>query len=174
MGDYLVRVKDNGDFEKSVEKIAADCGVNINYSDLVYARAVNGNLLMLELKSITNPGLFILIAAVFFSFIFFIWLISRLIIDNAFEISVVERTQKFTTLKTFGASGKQLSALVFFEGLFYSLTAVPSGAAAAYFTVNGFINMLIKSGVSFIEFSSEKIFVITGLVMCMLSVFISA
>lgn len=174
MGDYLVRVKDNGDFEKSVEKIAADCGVNINYSDLVYARAVNGNLLMLELKSITDPGLFILIAAVFFSFIFFIWLISRLIIDNAFEISVVERTQKFTTLKTFGASGKQLSALVFFEGLFYSLTAVPSGAAAAYFTVNRFLNMLIKSGVSFIEFSSEKIFVITGLVLCMLSVFISA
>ena len=99
--DFLVRVKDNGDFEKSVEKIAADCGVNINFSDLVYARAVNENLLMLELKSITDPGLFILIAAIFFSFIFFIWLISRLIIDNAFEISVVERTQKFTTLKTF-------------------------------------------------------------------------
>lgn len=172
--DFLVRVKDNGDFEKSVEKIAADCGVNINFSDLVYARAVNENLLMLELKSITDPGLFILIAAIFFSFIFFIWLISRLIIDNAFEISVVERTQKFTTLKTFGASGKQLSALVFFEGLFYSLTAVPSGAAAAYFTVNRFLNMLIKSGVTFIQFSSEKIFVITGIVPCMLSVFISA
>ncbi|MDO5150718.1 MAG: ABC transporter permease [Oscillospiraceae bacterium] len=172
--DFLVRVKDNGDFEKSVEKIAADCGVNINFSDLVYARAVNENLLMLELKSITDPGLFILIAAIFFSFIFFIWLISRLIIDNAFEISVVERTQKFTTLKTFGASGKQLSALVFFEGLFYSLTAVPSGAAAAYFTVNSFLNMLIKSGVTFIQFSSEKIFVITGLALCMLSVFISA
>ena len=168
---YL-RVKPSEDFDKSIEKIINDCGLNIKRVDLQPGN-FNGTLLLYELKALIEPMMLIVGAAIIFSFMFLIWLISRMTVDNAMEISVVERTRKFITLKTLGASKKQLTALTVFEALFYNVTAVPIGSGIAYLSAKIIFNMLSEAGVPYIHFSVSKIFIFTGIVLCIISVFIS-
>lgn len=168
---YL-RVKPSEDFDKSIEKIMNDCGLNIKRVDLQPVN-FNGTLLLYELKALIDPMMLIVGAAIGFSYMFFIWLISRMTVDNAMEISVVERTRKFITLKTLGASKKQLTALTVFEALFYNVTAVPIGSGIAYLSAKIIFNMLSDAGVPYIHFRVNKIFIFTGIVLCIISVFIS-
>lgn len=103
-----------------------------------------------------------------------VWLLTRFIIDNAFEISVQERSRQFAALRIMGASRGQLVALIFTEAVFYCLTAVPIGVTAAFLSCAGVMEGL--SGIIYPEFTFDANPVITtlGVLISVAGIFTSA
>lgn len=73
-----------------------------------------------------------------------------LVIYNIFYLSIVSKVQEFGKLRAIGATKKQIKAIVFKEGLFLAIIAIPMGVLLGYvigeFIVSNF--MMISSRVS--------------------------
>lgn len=171
----VFRINDNADFEESVKAVLYEVfGDAYTYEDLYADNGLNGEVLILELKTLVKVGDFIIIAAFVFAFVFLVWLVARFIIDNTFEISVAERNRKYSLLRTIGASKGQLSALTAFEAMFYCLTAVPSGVLVSYLIVKNLFVTFAKSGVSQAVFEVHPLVTAWVFLLCIVSVFISS
>lgn len=173
MASGAVRINDNIDFDDGMIMLYGDLGYNTGnyYGDLPN---LNTELLFFELKS--AAGLVEMIPAIILLFvlIFFAWLVARFVIDNAFEISNQERSSQYAALRIMGASKSQIAALVFTEAVFYTVTAIPIGTAAAYLLCSSSINALKKIGFQDFEFKANIYFVIGGIILCISAIFISA
>ncbi len=122
--DYIVRVKKGLDAEQCCKKALKTFGLDNDDDTNLY---VNSELLILEgrqLEYVANIGPVFAVAAIIMGIFVFL---SRLIINNAFEISAAYRTEQYGALKTIGASDKQIFTMIMFECGLYLLTALPLG-----------------------------------------------
>ncbi|MCL2560678.1 MAG: FtsX-like permease family protein, partial [Turicibacter sp.] len=60
--------------------------------------------------------------------------ISVIVISNAFRVSAAERSRQFGILKSTGATKKQITATVVYEGIFLTVFAIPLGIVLGIFT----------------------------------------
>lgn len=172
-GSAEVRINEKVDFDDGMEMLYEDMGFPKGnyYADLPN---LNYELLFLEFRSAGSLAASIPSILLIFVLIFFAWLIARFVIDNAFEISNQERSTQYAALRIMGASKPQISALVFTEALFYTITAVPIGTFTAYLLCNSSFTALRKMGFQDFEFKANVYFVIGGIILCIAAIFISA
>ena len=175
--EMKIRLIDNFDYDESVKMLFTDLGYNYDtdfYENNLQCNT-NETLLALELKSpyavyhifsdIAIPALIVLLIA---------WFISRFVIDCTFEMAVQERSTHFAALRILGASKGQIATLVLIEALFYCLTAVPLGIAAAILLCRSSFISLERSGIEAVEFSAKPAFILIGAFLSVIAVFISA
>ncbi len=171
-----VRTSDNLEFEDALMMYYKDLGLPEGdfYTYINPYEHFHEKLLALELKgadAITTL-LPIIIVGLFLAFI--AWAISRFVIDNAFEISVQERSAQFAALRIMGADKNQLLALVFTEATFYCITALPIGLITAFILCKSAIHSMKMAGFSSFEFSINPIITLICIALCILAIYISA
>jgi putative ABC transport system permease protein len=78
---------------------------------------------------------------------------SVIVVSNAFRISAGERTRQFGVLKSVGATKKQITETVLYEGIFLSALGIPIGVAAGLLiellgtsVITGLLNSLAEGG----------------------------
>jgi len=101
---------------------------------------------------------------------------SVIVISNAFRVSANERLRQFGLLKSVGATKKQITASVMYEGVFLCIVGLPIGLVMGLFTqfiatslANRMlepINRLFVEGVDYVNFP----FVISGVAMVLAAV----
>lgn len=168
-----IRINENIDFDEGLMILYGDLGFNEGnyYSDLP---DTNDELLFYEFRSVGAIVQMLPLLLILFVLIFFAWLVARFVIDNAFEISNQERSSQFAALRIMGASKAQISALVFTEAFFYTVTAVPIGTVAAYLLCSISFASFRKIGFQDFEFKANPYFVVGGIILCIAAIFISA
>ncbi|MDE7105155.1 MAG: ABC transporter permease, partial [Ruminococcus sp.] len=168
-----IRINENIDFDDGLTMLYGALGFNESnyYSDLP---DVNNDLLLFEFRSVDVIVQMLPLLILLFVLIFFAWLVARFVIDNAFEISNQERISQYASLRIMGASKTQISALVFTEALFYTVTAVPIGTVTAYLLCNMSFTSFRKMGFQDFEFKANPYFVVGGIILCIVAIFISA
>lgn len=145
----FARIDKDSDFNEAVETLYVDLGYDKNnfLIDNQGKIAYNSMLLALEFRDYNTIASVVMIYAFLIVVALIVWLICRFSIDNAFEISVQERVVHFNTMRTLGASKKQIAVVVLFEAIFYSLFAVPLGMLLAILTCKLSIGYIVESGI---------------------------
>ncbi len=176
--EMYFRVKDGVNFDDAVEQICTDTGISeddyILYVDSNYEKIFNRALLGFEFKSARGLYEMLPFIVFFLVVIFLAWAIARFVIDNAFEISVQERSRQFASLRVMGASKSQLLALVLTEGIFYAITALPLGFFLAVAICKNVFTSLGCIGLNYFVFEVNPVFIILSLLMCGTAIFVSA
>ncbi|MDO5560530.1 MAG: FtsX-like permease family protein [Oscillospiraceae bacterium] len=169
------RIKDSINFNTGAEKLISDLGYPENsIFELFPDECVHSDLLAAELKPAYALAQYAIDIVFFLFFLAIAWVISRFVIDNAFEISVCERSAQFGLLRTLGASKSQIKALVFTEAIVYCLTAVPLGVACAVLSCRSVFSSLRKSGITTCEFNINPVFTLIGILLSVTAIFFSA
>lgn len=180
--DYLcfIRTNDAIDFDDAMNRLVRDLGYDEDY-DIVLGESegiagvpIHDDLLRWEFRRAGNISQYIGFISFMLLMIVIAWLLCRFIIDNAFNISVQERSVQFATLRIMGTSKAQIAALVLTEGLFYTVTAVPIGALSAFAICRYVFDTLGSLGNMGFEYSLMKPFAFAGIGLCVLAIFISA
>ncbi len=150
-------------------------------SETAYEEAVNNEQITLNgfvntvgLRSVSKIGDYSIYIAAYLILALIVWLMARFVIDNAFEISVQERSSQFAALRIMGASRGQLTALVLSEGLFYCLTAVPIGVVASMLMCRSVFNSFKASGFRSCEFHASPLATVIGILLCIAGIIISS
>lgn len=113
-GKILVGINPKANFNEVLEGIKTISGENnINISE---------NLIQLE-----KPGYNDSIMATLIITISIVVIATVVVIYNAFQISVVERTRQFGLLRSIGATRKQIRQIVLREATFLAVIAIPLG-----------------------------------------------
>ena len=166
------------DYDKAVIELINDLGFDgENYyylSRTTEGFGENDVVLAANLRSVRAVASLVMYIALFLIILMILWFFSRFVIDNAFEISVQERSRQFASLRVMGASKRQIAVLVLAEGLFYSLTAVPAGVLLSVAAGKFVFGSLHRSGFPRIEFFVYPFVMIAGIFLCLIAVFISA
>ena len=148
-------------------------------SDHHFRGDTNDELLIFYGASL-NAGLFAFILSIISIIIILVALGAISLIDNAFSISISERTKQFGLLSSIGATKKQLRRMVYFEALVISVIAIPLGillGLAGMAVVFGFLGtkfgslMDVPFGVS-LEISPAAILAAVGITLVI--IFLSA
>lgn len=170
------RMNDKIDFDDAVLELLNAIG--LDESDfLIYfdtTSMYNNELLALELKSADAIATLIPIIVIGLLIALIAWGISRFIIDNAFEISVQERSTQFATLRIMGASRQQIVTLILTEAIFYMITSVPIGIICAFLACKKAMTMLHDAGLKTYEFHANIPIAVVGTLLCIAAIFISA
>ena len=176
----FVKTNPNTSFEYNMKLLLKDLGFDEEdaYEDFKYAMHgykldLNTSYMIVSFRSVEGMGAVVPFIAVYLILLLIVWLFSRFIIDNAFEISVQERSRQFAALRIMGASKGQLSTLVFIEGLFYSLTAVPLGIVASTFACKHVFESLNSVGLDVFEFYASPLTMLICVALCLVGIFIS-
>lgn len=176
------RVAEQEPFDAAVTAVYRDLGLPADLElDLVHPvipeLVYNPTLLALEFRGMdaanTWLSTFLPISAALIVLALMLWALMRFVIDNAFEISVQERSAQFATLRVMGASRKQVAVIVFMEALFFSLTAVPLGILLAYGCKQIILLAVTQSGVPMLE-TSMPLLTVCSVLLAWLAVFVSA
>ncbi len=141
---------------------------------IIDTNTIHEALLTLDLRYINFESNILVIAASVALVLLIIWGFARFVIDNAFEISVSERTRQFATLRIMGATKKQLLAVVFTEATAYTLFALPLGIAAAVGTTLLGVQVLSGTGIEHAEFTVYGWLLALTIVLSLLAIYISA
>lgn len=171
------RINDNADFDDGLLMLYEDLGFDkstfYNYF-FDGSEDMHTKLLAIEFKGsyVIVTLLPYIIAVLFLTLL--VWAISRFVIDNAFEISVQERSTQFAALRIMGASKNQLLALVLTEGIFYSITALPIGTFLAFWLCNSVFVSIRNVGFVNFEFDANPVITIIGILICAAAIFVSA
>lgn len=166
-----VRISDRIDFDDGVMMLLEDMGLEPkHYYDLVF----NDTLLSYEMRSANAISAILPLIAAILILTLVAWLITRFVIDNAFEISVQERSAQFAALRIMGASRAQLVALIFTEAIFYCLTAVPIGVLAAFGACKAVMDLVGGSLFPIFEFDVNWWITLIGIVISLSGILISA
>lgn len=184
---YLT-VRADLDFDDALLQLYKDLGMNSDESDSVLhpyrdddrARLYNTALLSLKFRGTDSMGEWLtdfdmkfplLITAVIVTFL--LWLLMRMVIDNAFEISVQERRAQFATLRIMGASRRQVAALVCLEALFYCLAAIPLGMILAWLCAKLAVRLLSGAGIP-LSYHASPVLLLIFTMLAVAAVFFSA
>lgn len=141
---------------------------------IIEENALNTALLEVQLRYISYKSNIITMFAFVALALLIIWGFARFVIDNAFEISVLERTKQFATLRIMGASKKQLLALVFTEATAYTIMALIVGIAAAIGTTMLGVQVLAHGYMEHAAFSVYGWLLALTIVLSVLAIYISA
>lgn len=138
------RIREDVDYSKALQRILEDANAVMSIDELQKQGELqqNDDLLILEIRGDNVmagwiqmlPGTLLLASILL--------LVTRLIIDNAFEMSAQERVRQFGILRTVGASRTQILILVMLEGVFYALCAIPLAMGGALLTLKALIRWL--------------------------------
>lgn len=168
----------NYDFNESLYSLLDDMG--FNGEDAYYLLKTSGGLelnstiLAANLRSTDAIASMVPAICLFLILLLILWFFSRFVIDNAFEISVQERSRQFASLRVMGASKRQIAVIVLAEGIFYCLTAVPLGVILSVAAGKSIFTSLRLSGFPSIEFYVYPPAMFISIFLCLLAVFISA
>lgn len=176
-GRILVRINDNIDFDDGIMTLYKALGFKEEeYHYYAQSITTNSFLLALELKGADAVVELMPMLCIGFFLIFIGWAIARFVIDNAFEISVRERSAQFASLRIMGASKTQLLTLVLSEAVFYSITALPIGLLAAYASCRAVFTSLNYLGIGYgaIQFSANPTIIALCVFLCGSGIFISS
>lgn len=179
-GNCWVKTNPNTPFEYNIELLLKDLGFTDDdaYDDFKFAMhgygmELNTPYMLTSFRSIEGMGTAVPYIGAYLVLLVIVWLFSRFIIDNAFEISVQERSVQFAALRIMGASKGQLATLVFTEGLFYALTALPLGIVSSTLACKYFFDSLAGVGVEYVEFYASPLTILICTLLCLTGVFIS-
>lgn len=170
-----IEVTDNIEFETALMELLLDMGFDkTKYYDYYTEEVFNTDLLGAKLKgadaiSFAFYGILILLMI-----LLVVWLVARFIIDNAFEISVQERSSQFAVLRIMGASRNQLFGLVLTEAVFYCLTAVPLGTILAVLCCKLVMNSFAYAGLDMFIFHIHPLALFLSVVLAVAGVMISS
>ncbi len=168
-------IKDDSNFWNAVNDIIKQIDPSKDKYDLYNdSNGFNKELLLIKGKALVDATFFLKYFVMLVVFIVALWLYTRLVIDNAFEISVTERNKKLNLLKIVGAQKKHIAALTLTEAIFYGITAVIPGIVCSYLFSGLIFNMLKKSGVPAIVFYVHPLLIAAAAVFCFISLIISA
>ncbi len=190
----MITVPKNLNFDKAMEQLFDDmkvpCGngeYDLSREELIYprdtGRLYNVGRLALEFRGTagitswllnqdgdTDKYVMLLLMLVL---TFLVWLVMRFVIDNAFEISVQERSAQFATLRIMGATRRQITELVGTEALYYSLFAIPLGVLLSYIAKRIAVSTLEGFGLT-VERASFLPLTVIGIALALFAVYISA
>lgn len=169
--ESYARISENVDFDDGVAMLRQDLGLEEkHYYDIEF----NETLLAYEMRSANAISSILptIVAVLILALVS--WLICRFVIDNAFEISVQERSAQFATLRIMGASRAQLVALIFAEAIFYCLTAVPIGVIAAFMACKMVMELIGGTLFPIFAFDVNPWITIIGIVISLSGILISA
>lgn len=178
-----VRMNQRMDMDDALMALFKDLGYDENaYVDYLnpYARSVyntkvyHSDLLKWELRGADVITEMIPQIVIVLVLIVVLWFVARFVIDNAFEISVQERSSQFAVLRIMGASQRQLMALVFTEAVAYCLTAIPVGALTAFLSCRYVMERFHALGFDAFTFYVNPYITIIGVCLSILAIFISA
>lgn len=179
-GNCWVKTNPNTSFEYNMELLLKDLGFTDDdaYDDFKFAMhgygmELNTPYMLTSFRSVEGIGTAVPYIGAYLVLLVIVWLFSRFIIDNAFEISVQERSVQFAALRIMGASKGQLATLVFTEGLFYALTALPLGIVSSTLACKYFFDSLAGVGVEYVEFYASPLTILICTLLCLTGVFIS-
>ncbi|MDE5563551.1 MAG: ABC transporter permease, partial [Oscillospiraceae bacterium] len=170
-----IEVMDNIEFETALMELLLDMGFDkTKYYDYYTDDVLHTDLLGAKLKgadaiSFAFYGIMILLVL-----LLVVWLVARFIIDNAFEISVQERSRQFAALRIMGASRNQLFGLVLTEAVFYCLTAVPLGTILAVLCCRLVMNSFAYAGLNMFIFYIHPLALFLSVFLAVAGVMISA
>lgn len=166
-----VRISKNIDFDDGIMMLLKDLGLEeMHYYDIEF----NDTLLAYEMRSANALAAIMPFIAAVLVLALVAWLLCRFVIDNAFEISVQERSAQFATLRIMGASRGQLVALVFTEAIFYCLTAVPIGVIAAFLSCKFVMETIGGNLFPIFTFAVNPWFTLIGIIISLSGILISA
>ncbi len=169
-GYASARISDKIDFDDGVKMLIEDLGLaekhyyDLEFHDVLLAYEVRSATAISSIMPLIVAVLLMALAA---------WAICRFVIDNAFEISVQERSAQFAVLRIMGASRAQLVALVFTEAIFYCLTAVPIGIFAAFYACKAVMELLGRTLFPIFTFDVNPIITLIGIVLTLAGIIIS-
>lgn len=96
-------------------------------------------------------------------------LCSILVIYNIFYLSIVTKVQEFGKLRAIGATKKQIKSIVFKEGMFLSLIAIPMGVILGYV-----VNEYILGSLLYRDTNTSKLPISIGvMIISLITVFVS-
>ncbi len=168
-------IKDDSNFWKSVDDIVKQIDPSKDQYDVRNdPNGFNKELLLVEGKALVDASFFLKYFVMLVVFLIALWLYTRLVIDNAFEISVTERNRKLNLLKIVGAQKKHITVLTLTEAIFYGITAVIPGTVCSYLFSDLIFNLLKKSGVPAIVFYVHPLLIAAAVVFCFISLIISS
>lgn len=127
--------KDTEDCKEDLEKALKTAGVNTNAltdgwsSDKADAIGVylNQQLIEYDMIGLDAKMVYVQLVAAAFIWVLFVAFCARFIIDTAFEISSKEKEKQFGILQSLGASKKQITKIILWEGGYLSIAGVPIG-----------------------------------------------
>ena len=170
----------NTPFEYNMELLLKDLGFTDDnaYDDFKnamhgYGIELNTAYMLSSFRSVDGIGKAVPYIGAYLILLLIVWLFSRFIIDNAFEISVQERSVQFAALRVMGASKGQLATLVFTEGLFYALTALPFGMVTSALACKYVFSSLNSIGFDVLEFYASPVTLLICAALCLTGIFIS-
>ena len=179
-GNCYIKTNPNTSFEYNMELLLKDLGFtgddayeDFKYEMHGYGMELNTPYMLTSFRSVEGIGTAVPYIGAYIVLLLIVWFFSRFIIDNAFEISVQERSVQFATLRIMGASKGQLATLVFTEGLFYALTALPLGILSSTLACKYFFDSLAGVGVEYVEFYASPLTILLCTLLCLTGVFIS-
>ncbi len=155
-----------------------------HFDDRHFEVGINDDLLNYELIGIHAKATLVKIIAIVYAFVLFIIFCARFVIDTAFEISSKEREVQFGILASLGASKKQITRILIWQGIFLSVIGIPLGLllgiGAGYLIYSltasaGIIQILTGAEKGVEVFSASPLFIIiaavTGFVWVLLSAY---
>lgn len=169
----------NTSFEYNMELLLKDLGFDddafddFRYGMNGYEVKFNTEYLLTSFRSIDGIAMAVPYIGAYLVILAVVWLFARFIIDNAFEISVQERSVQFAALRIMGASKTQLATLVFTEGLFYTLTALPLGTVVSILACKYVFDSLRSIGMDLFEFYASPLTIVICVALCLAGIFIS-
>lgn len=179
-GSCRVLTNPNTTFEYNMELLLKDLGFTdaAAYDDFRFAMhgygmELNTLYMLTSFRSVDGIGKAIPYIGAYLIVLVIVWLFSRFIIDNAFEISVQERSVQFAALRIMGASKAQLIMLVFTEGLFYALTALPLGVVTSLLACRYVFGSLNSIGFDVLEYYASPVTLLICVGLCLTGIFIS-
>ncbi|MDO4863497.1 MAG: FtsX-like permease family protein [Ruminococcus sp.] len=179
-GSCMIKTNPNTSFEYDMELLLGDLGFtdkdaydDFKYEMHGYGIELNTPYLLTSLRSIDGIATAVPYIGAYLVVLVIVWFFARFIIDNAFEISVQERSVQFAALRVMGASKAQLAALVFTEGLFYALTALPLGVVTSTLACKLVFDSFRGIGFDTFEFCASPLTILICTLLCLLGIFIS-
>jgi len=111
----------------------------------------------------------------------FIILISIIVVSNAFRVSASERFSQFGILKSTGATKKQITETVVFEGVFLTSIGIPLGLLLGIFLqfiavviINKYINKIDPNAMDLLRFIISPVGLLLSTAVASLTVILSA
>lgn len=117
------------------------------------------------------------IYALIFFILFVVSLFCILIVRNAFTINLVERKKQFSSLRSIGASKKQIIKMVIVEAFMLSIIAIPLGIALSIFAsiiIIGILNNILENLIAPINIYFYPSLIILSLIFIIFTIFSSA
>lgn len=137
--DCYVRIREGYDIDEEEKILRKNVGIPDDYYDVdnkidhVYSET-NDMVIFLEGRGLDTSADPMLVVGVIAALTALFMLFTRLIINNAFELSSAYRTEQYAALATVGTSKRQIFAMVVIECLIYAIAALPLATLLAFAT----------------------------------------